>query len=123
MHILNWPGPEIDKKRNSEYEWAYIKAYLEGQSNQRTENVYKDMYGKDSKKEVPYWLVRLSVYYGALVIGYNRTKKKMTGIESSMFACVSKLDEKELRNNTVLMHHIQLHDFEDAAFGGRELVS
>lgn len=123
MHILNWPGPKVVKRLNEPtYEWAYIKAYLEGQSNERTEKVYCEMFGDNPKKGVPFWLVRLAIYYGALQIGYGRLKKKMPSVEAAMFACVSKLNEKELRNNTVLMKHMWLHDAEDEDFGGRELV-
>jgi len=122
MRVLNWPGPEINKK-SSEYEWAYIKTYLEGQPNERTQKVYEEMYGMKVTKGVPFWLIRLAIYYGALSIGYARTKHKMPSIEAAMLSCVSKLDEKELRNSEKLMHHVRLHDFEDASFGGRELTN
>jgi hypothetical protein len=122
MRVLNWPGPVVDKKRNSEYEWAYIKAYLEGESNERTHRIYTEMYGSEPIKGVPYWLVRLAIYYGALSIGYERNHKKMPPIEAMMLSCVSKLNETELRDNVNLMKHMRRHDFEDAAFGGREVT-
>jgi len=122
MRTLNWPGPIIDKKSPT-YEWAYIKAYLEGESNARTQKVYEEMFSKSCKKGVPFWLVRLAIYYGALNIGYTRLKKEQPSIEKSMLSCTEQLDEKELRNNPKLIHHVRIHDFEDASFGGRELVS
>jgi hypothetical protein len=123
MRLLNWPGPKIVKRLNEPtYEWAYIKAFLEGESNDRAYHTYEDMFGAAPKIGSPYWLVRLAIYYGALQLGYERTKKKIPSIEAAMLSCVSKLNEKELRNNTVLMHHVRAHDFEDNSFGGRELV-
>lgn len=122
MRILNWPGEPVNK-HSPEYEWAYIKTYLEGESNERSQKVYEEMYGIPCKKGVPFWLVRLAVYYGALQIGYARTNKKQPSIEKELLACVSKLDVNELRNNPKLIHHVRLHDFEDASFGGREVTN
>lgn len=122
MRVINWPGPVITK-RSPDYEWAYMKAYLEGESNERSEKVYTEMFGEKPKAGVPFWLVRLAIYYGALSIGYARTKKAMPPREKEMLACVSELNEAKLRNNAKLMHFMRLHDFEDANFGGRELVS
>ena len=43
-------------------------------------------------------------------------------IEKAMVACASELDENKLRNNHILLHHVRMKDFEDALFGGKELV-
>lgn len=122
MRELTWPGPKIDK-RSPSYEWAYMKAALEGSYNGDAALTYEKMFGDEPKKGAPYWLVRLAVYYGALQIGHTRTKRKMAGVEQRMLACVAKLDEKLLRNSPDLWHHLCLHDLEPAEFSGRELVS
>lgn len=122
MKTLNWPGPEIKTTREPDYEWAYIKAHLVGNQNVESARVYAEMFSTPAAKNVPYWLVRLAVFYGALEIGYARTKRKMPGVDKVMAACVQRLNENELRNNVVLWHHMCLHDLEDAKFGGRELT-
>jgi hypothetical protein len=122
MNLLNWPGPEIDKRRSPTYEWAFIKAHLEGESNERSHKVYVEMFGHEPKAGVPYWLVRLHIYYAALKIGYERTGKKQPSIEQTMLACLNRSDVNELRSNAVLIHHVRMHDFEDVMYGGREVV-
>lgn len=119
---LEWPGPEVKKERVPDYEMAYMKAYLEDASNERAGNVFSAMFGHDPKKGLPYWMVRLCIYYGALSIGYGRKRLEMPGSERSMLRCLMQFDENALRSNKILWHKMYLHDVEDAKFGGRELV-
>lgn len=99
-----------------------MKAYLEGEANERAYRVYEDMFDKPPKSQTPYWLVRMAIYYGALLIGYARSGRRANGADEKMFACVKQLNENALRNNKVLWHQMHLHDLEPAEFGGRELV-
>ncbi len=125
MKLLNWPLPEASSRHSDcpTFEYAAVKAHCEGASNLESARIYEEMFGKAPKKNVPYWLVRLAIYYGALEIGHTRTKHKMSGVDKTMAACVQRLDENELRTNKVLWHHMYLHDVEDKQFDGRELVS
>lgn len=123
MQILDWPLPEVTNHRHSPtYEWAAIKTHCESHSNEETRRIYTEMFGDEPKKGVPYWLVRVAIYYGALSLGYSRVKKKLPSIEAAMLACVSKLNVNDLRNNIVLIRHLRANDFEDAALGGCELT-
>jgi hypothetical protein len=98
---IEWVGPEISKRVSPTYEWAFMKAYLEDQPNERAFKVFEEMFGEAPKSKTPYWLVRLAIYYGSLMLGYIRSGKKAPSTEERMFAAAKQLDESALRNNKI----------------------
>lgn len=122
MTNAEWVGPEISKKREPDYEQAYMKAALEGSANALTFRTFEKMFGERPKAGTPYWLVRLAIYYAALEMGHKRFGRPMNGTDREMLRAVSKLDQNALRSNKVLWHHVYLHDLEPAEFDGREVV-
>lgn len=120
---LNWPGPEVSEKRVPDYEWAFIKASLQQESNEVAAKTYEFMFEEKPRVGTPYWLVRLAIHYGALVIGHRRAKKTLSGMEREMYRVLRTLDLNALKSSKVLWKYMWLHDVEDEQFSGRDLVT
>lgn len=117
-HAAIWPYAPIEKTRYDDcetYEWAYMKAELEGQGKDKTMRAYNAMFGTSPKTGLPLWFIRMVIYYNALEIGHNRIGKigrTLNGPERAMLTCLNKMKPELLKSSRHLWHYLYLHDLE-----------
>ena len=117
MKLVEWPYEPVSRRYFAcpDYEWAYMKAELEGKPNEKTVRAYNAFFGKAPKEGIPFWFLRLLIYYTALDIGHQRLKNRriaLNGPERAMLTCLQKLNVELLKTNRQLWHYMYLHDVE-----------